>query len=163
VHASNAHRFDMELIYRQAADPENSQGAIQITAQPTRRIDVEYGNRTWSDQTINAGVGGPGIDPSALRKQIASGQFASVVKTELNGRAVIKLTIRESGHGTVQVTTLWVDAVTYLPLRTVSEGGGYTYEVESVYLPPTAANLAKLNVTIPAGFTRTPTIELPKG
>jgi hypothetical protein len=85
------------------------------------------------------------------------------VKTKLNGRAVIKLTIREGGHGTVQVTTLWVDAVTYLPLRTVSEGGGYTYEVESTYLPPTAANLAKLNVTIPAGFTRTPTIELPKG
>jgi hypothetical protein len=108
VRASNASRFDMELIYWQSAERENSRGAIEIFPQRTQQIDVEHGNRTWSDQTINAGVGGPGIDPSAARKQIASGQFASVVKTKLNGRAVIKL-------------------------------------------------------TIPAGFTRTPTIELPKG
>jgi len=163
VHASNASRFNMELIYQQASNPENSQGAIQISTQRVKTIDVEYGNRTWSETTQGVETTTTALGPSTLRQEIASGTFTSVMKTELGGRAVVKLTIRESVNGTAEVSTMWVDAVTYLPLRVVSEIGGYTYESESAYLPPTAANLAKLNVTVPAGFTRTPTIEAPKG
>jgi hypothetical protein len=161
VHASDSSRFDNESIYRQPAYRQNAPGIIQTRAE---EIDVEYGNRTWSDQMINEGFMWPGTDPAALRKAIASGKYAAVVKTELGGRSVLKLTIESSGQGMAEVTTLWVDAVTYLPLREVEamQGGGLKEQVDSACLPPTAANLASLNVAIPAGFTRTPTIELPK-
>jgi hypothetical protein len=69
--------------------------------------------------------------------------------------------IRDKAQGTV--TTFWLDADTYLPLRTVSESGKSGFTTESAYLPPTAANLAKLTAPVPAGFKQTSTVEPPKG
>jgi hypothetical protein len=59
-------------------------------------------------------------------------------------------------HGGVAVT-YWVNATTYLPFRfTQTFSGGQARQENLQWLPATAANLAKLNVRIPAGFTQVP-------
>ena len=59
--------------------------------------------------------------------------------------------------------TLYVDPKTYLPVRLSSSGRTYggpapsTYSTsvtEMQWLPPTAANIAKALITIPAGYTQ---------
>jgi hypothetical protein len=51
--------------------------------------------------------------------------------------------------------TYWVNSTTYLPFRfTAQQSGSPAFQMNLQWLPPTAANLAKLNVPIPAGFTQ---------
>lgn len=48
--------------------------------------------------------------------------------------------------------TLWADASTYRPVRLISHGHRYTFQIDFRWLPPTAANLAMLHQRIPPGF-----------
>jgi hypothetical protein len=48
-----------------------------------------------------------------------------------------------------------VNATTYLPFRFTAKASG-TFQMNLRWLPPTAANLAQLNVPVPAGFTQVP-------
>jgi len=55
----------------------------------------------------------------------------------------------------VTAARLWVDATTYLPMRQyVRMSNGEQNVSDYTFLPPTAANLAKLRPEIPAGYTR---------
>jgi len=47
---------------------------------------------------------------------------------------------------------LWANASTYLPVRLVSHGQRYRFQVDFRWLAPSAANLARLHQPIPAGF-----------
>ncbi|HEX7996500.1 MAG TPA: hypothetical protein VF506_21480 [Streptosporangiaceae bacterium] len=47
---------------------------------------------------------------------------------------------------------LWANAKTYLPVRLISHGHHYSFLIDFRWLAPTAANLAKLHQSIPAGF-----------
>jgi hypothetical protein len=47
---------------------------------------------------------------------------------------------------------LWADASTYLPVRLVSHGEHYSFQIDFGWLAPIRANLAKLRQPIPAGF-----------
>jgi hypothetical protein len=49
-----------------------------------------------------------------------------------------------------------VDEAFAMPFRFTAARGGSTFQMTLRWLPPTAANLAKLNVPIPAGFTQVP-------
>jgi hypothetical protein len=48
-----------------------------------------------------------------------------------------------------------------LPVRTATQQAGMTHQVDYGFLLPTSANVARLKVTIPAGFTQTRTQKLP--
>jgi hypothetical protein len=120
----------------------------------TEIIFVQYGNRTWSDTTAPVATQSTAASLQELRETIATGDFTAR-KTELNGQAVIELTSRYKESEEI----VWVDPVTYLPVRTLSDGGGIKVQVDYGFLPPTPANMAKLKATIPPGFTRTPTIQ----
>jgi hypothetical protein len=48
--------------------------------------------------------------------------------------------------------TLWADASTYLPVRLVSRGHHYGFQIDFRWLAPTKANLANLHQPIPSGF-----------
>lgn len=53
--------------------------------------------------------------------------------------------------------TYWVNATTYLPVHITMKFGDFPAMQEDLqWLPPTAANLARMNVPIPAGFTQVP-------
>jgi hypothetical protein len=47
---------------------------------------------------------------------------------------------------------LWADASTYRPVRLISHGRHYGFQIDFRWLPPTAANMAKLHQPIPSGF-----------
>jgi len=47
---------------------------------------------------------------------------------------------------------LWANASTYLPVRLVSHGQHYRFQIDFRWLAPTAANLAELHQRIPSGF-----------
>jgi hypothetical protein len=89
-----------------------------------------------------------------LRTALSCGELKVVGSGTAGGVATVKLSGDFNGMGTV---TYWVNATTYLPFRfTSAGGGGRTAETNLQWLPPTAANLAKVNVPIPAGFTQVP-------
>ncbi len=48
--------------------------------------------------------------------------------------------------------TLWANAKTFLPVRLVSHGHHFSFQIDFGWLAPNAANLAMLHQPIPAGF-----------
>jgi outer membrane lipoprotein-sorting protein len=153
VPSSPGEEGDAELIWTEPS------GAKAMLPTKTEVIDVEYGSRTWSVTTAPVAVQSEAGPLQALRESIVNGTLAVVGKTEVDGQTVLELTTRSKDASKGSVQTWWVNPVTYLPVRTLSIESGVTIQVDYGFLPPTPANIAELKVTIPAGFTRTPTIQ----
>jgi hypothetical protein len=155
---------DTESIYFQNA------AAGRLT-QPTTEgprsaeiIDVQYTTRTWSRQRSASVLLAGNLSPSLIQDQIASGGFTVAGTVRLRGRPAIKLTWTRSPGRLTVTTSLWVDARTYLPLRsaTTIRAGLHNMLLETdttqyQILPATQANLDLLEPPIPAGFTRAAT------
>ena len=88
-------------------------------------------------------AGGRNAWPDFIRSQLACGGYTVAGKQALSGVDALRIT-GNSGH-----FTLWVNPVTYLPMRL--EAGGLV-QINFQWLRPTAANLAMLNMSIPASF-----------
>jgi outer membrane lipoprotein-sorting protein len=146
-------KSDTEYIY---TEPSGAKATLPTT---TEIIFVQYGNRTWSDTTALVASQTPAASLQELRESIATGDFTAARKTQLNGQTVLELTSHYKDAGEESEQTVWVDPVTYLPVQTLSDGGGVKIQVDYGFLPPTPANMAELKATIPPGFTRTATIQ----
>jgi hypothetical protein len=77
---------------------------------------------------------------------------------EFHGAAAYKIVFHSPGPGGAPSLdasqTMWVDESTFLPIGAQMQEHGKVQETSSyTWLPPTSANLALLNVPIPAGFT----------
>ena len=153
VPSNPADKSDTEWIYTEPS------GAKALLPTKNEIIFVQYGNRTWSDTTALVAWQSPAASLQELRETIATGDFSAARKTELNGQTVLELTshYRDAGKESEQI--VWVDPATYLPVQTLSDGGGNKVQVDYGFLPPTPANMAELKPTIPPGFTRTATIQ----
>jgi hypothetical protein len=126
---------------------------------------VIYGNSTWWTAPGPGGQGG-GSGPSSciqgrvialtggagngwpafIRSQLACGAYAVAGRQVIGGVNTIKIT------GASGQFIFWVDPGTYLPVQ-MTMGQKRT---EFHWLAPTRANLAKLKVTVPAGFKQVP-------
>jgi hypothetical protein len=146
---------ETETIYRQPA--------AASTTVKAEIIEVLFKQRKWYEQQTLWSGPQQAQSPSYIRQQIAAGRFTVAGKAEIDGRPAIKLIIHEPADPGVRTdATLWVDAATYLPLRSVIKSVGIrpggqldlTTVNDMSYLAPTAANLAKVHISIPAGFTR---------
>jgi hypothetical protein len=103
-----------------------------------------------------------------IRQALACGQLANKGTERVNGVDAIKLvsvrTLAERKGVTITTTTtIWVNSVNYLPVRwqfasnaSASHQPGTQSPVDITWLAPTSANLARLTVQIPPGFTRVP-------
>lgn len=117
--------------------------------------------------------GPPSINPSAvsawLRAEVSCGNLTATGTGTVDGVTAIELTgpLMYGGHPIKGKTppknlpeaiiTYWVSPTTYLPVRfTLYRGPGIVVPQEDYeWLPPTAANLAMLNLPVPpAGFTQ---------
>jgi hypothetical protein len=145
-------KSDSELIWTEP--PVARQGLPN----KTKVIDVQYDSRTWSITTAPVNVQSESGDLNALRESIVKGQLTEVGTTVINGQTVLELTSNPKVTDE-NPETWWVDPVSYLPVRSVTTSKTETLQVDYGFLPPTKANIAKVTVTIPPGFTRTPTIE----
>jgi hypothetical protein len=167
---------DTESMY--VAGPWPNRLTLPTTGGPrvAKIIDVEYATRTWWRGLSSSVLLAPGLSPAVIRQQIASGGFTVAGTVRLQGRPAIELTwSRRFGPRIVMTTRLWVDARTYLPLRSVTtQWIGHSHlqvngkpvapgrrlalstdTTQYHILPATPANLALLTPPIPAGFTRT--------
>jgi hypothetical protein len=144
---------DSELVW---TEPSASKQGIPIK---TKAIDVDYGNRTWSITSDQVSVQTETGDLQALRQSIANGKLTVVRKTVIDGQTVDELTTSSKDPGTGAGETWWVNPATWLPVRTLTVSSAVSIQVDYGFLPPTPANMAKLTVPIPPGFTRTATIK----
>ena len=129
-------------------------------------VDVDYATRSWSHQS-EAPLPPPGLDTpdvvevASLKDTLAKGNWTVIGPASLNGEQVIKLSDNNPPSGKSLV--VWVDTQSYLPVQevftyTTGDGAGRVDGIVTStleYQPATAANLANLQVSIPAGFTRT--------
>jgi hypothetical protein len=89
-----------------------------------------------------------------LRAAVSCGTLVVTGRQNIDGTEAIELT---SPPGSPISETIWISPGTYLPLRVVVSIPGPPLIQETAditWLPPTAQNLAKLTVPIPAGFRR---------
>ena len=97
----------------------------------------------------------PKTAAKALRTAISCVIFAVAGRDRVDGNEAIEL---KSRPGSLITETIWVTPGTDLPIRVVvrSAAGEPAFRVTAdiAWLPPTTQNLAKLTVTIPAGFRR---------
>jgi hypothetical protein len=93
----------------------------------------------------------------AARAAVSCGTLTVAGRQRVDGIDAIKLTSRP---GSPISETTWVSPGTYLPLRVVIRSGSGAPALQLTanisWLPPTARNLAKLTVPIPAGFRKVP-------
>jgi hypothetical protein len=158
---------DTESIYVQTASAgQLSQSTTQCPCS-SEYIDVEYATRTWSRGESSSVLLAGSLSPAVIRDQIVSGGFTVAGRVRLDGRQAIEVIWSTSlGRVTTLTTTLWVDAQTYLPLRSVTtdraETGARdvllsTDTTDYQILSATPANLDLLSPPIPVGFTGTAT------
>jgi hypothetical protein len=141
--------------------------------QLTRTVTVvDYQNKTWwraasfygngnVPATVwncsNVGTDDLNRNPhemaTQLRTELSCGDLKVVGSGTADGVPAVKLSGYFSGSGTL---TYWVNATTYLPFRFMAARGGPALRMDLQWLPPSAANLATLNLPIPAGFTQVP-------
>ncbi|MCW2936655.1 MAG: hypothetical protein JWM19_7617 [Actinomycetia bacterium] len=138
------------------------------TASTLTRITVNYLDKTWSRYV------GPGPtqaptpsftcasvilsdtalfnDPSQMAAWLRAGLSCGTLKADgtatVDGVTAIKLKVNAK-------VAYFVNPTTYLPVRLTATSGSQAWEDDLEWLPPTTANLAKLNLAVPPrGFTR---------
>ena len=138
-------------------------------------VNVDYQKRTWwrlarpelptsppvpdsyscSDEGFNSQPSSAPEMAAQIRTEVACGLLKAAGTGVVDGVWTVKLTGVSAGLR----QTYWIDTTTYLPVRILTataddRTGGSQADVR--WLPPTAANLAKLTVPVPAGFTEVP-------
>ncbi len=158
---------DVESVYTEDEALEHTSMSTTEGPGSAKIVGVDYPSRTWASFTTSSPLVDLTVSPALIRSEIASGNFTVDGIVKLNGRDAVKLGwTRKAGparFGPTTVTTLWVDATTYVPLRMTSrmvinqpapartvEATTLTYQL----IPATAASLKTLTPPIPAGFTR---------
>jgi hypothetical protein len=154
--------WDTETSYRQPAP-----GAKPALPASAKKVEVYYVGKTWGE------CNGPTCGAAPPAGEWVT-QVATVLKQQ-HGKEIGSGTV--DGHHAIEfafpdVTVvngsmdLWVDASTDLPVRVTTtatpvgspagSAGTLSEIIDFQFLPPTAANLAKLTTKVPAGFKQVP-------
>lgn len=125
-------------------------------------LTVDYARHVWWRDSVSApekvapGVilGVPYGDPNSIRTDLAGGSLVVVGTEQVAGHATehLRLTVNAGGKAVV-AEDLWVDSTTFMPVRLVGQKGPFHFTVSYEWLPRTPQNLARLELTPPAGFT----------
>jgi hypothetical protein len=131
-----------------------TRGARQVS------VTVNYLLRNWWRSAPQATLAPPGtLSCRGGDALIGSGDWAAFIRTELGcGGFVTDGRQRVDGVDAIKITggqrlsVLWVDPVTYLPVRALLALAQGRPQTDFRWLSPTPARLAGLNVTVPIGF-----------
>jgi hypothetical protein len=118
-----------------------------------RAVLIDYGRREWWSRA-DAGVVCEPLTPWRIEHDLTTGRYVLAGNTVIDGRRALKLESRSTStgpHPVSELTTLWVNAETYVPIRSTSQEHSREQTVFT-WLPPTRANTAALTVTVPTGF-----------
>jgi hypothetical protein len=132
-----------------------------LNGQPSLSIFVERGNavvinhdlREWWSRSTD-GVACEPLTPQVIAHDLAVGHYTVDGNAIFDGQASLKLVSMSTStgpHPATQLNTLWVNAATYLPIQSTSNGH-LTERTIFSWLPRTPSNAAVLNVMVPTGF-----------
>lgn len=132
-----------------------------LNGHPSLTIFVEQGNavfinhdlREWWSRSTE-GVSCEPLTPEGIEHGLAAGHYVVDGHVILDGQASLRLvsTSATTGpHPVTQLATLWVNAATYLPIQSTSNGH-LPEQTTFTWLSATPTNAATLNITVPAGF-----------
>jgi hypothetical protein len=151
--------FRFPAAHRGSSRPDSplDWGALNVSGTV---IQVDHARHTWGEWHHASIYLALPVNPAGIRHQIASGNLRVIARTTVRGHPTIELgmTFAPADGGPLRITAarLWVDARTYLPARELLKfSDGKQDLTDYTFLPPTAANLAKLQPVIPAGYQRT--------
>jgi hypothetical protein len=150
--------FTMPARHRTPAmNPVDGDADLTVTGTFIAVFPARHAWGKWHHLSLTLGLS---ADAAGIRHQLATGQFTIIRRGVVNGHKAIELGLTGlSSHKTglhATAARLWVDAASYLPLRQVLRFSTGRQDVTDYrFLPPTAANLAKLRPLIPAGYHRT--------
>ena len=134
-----------------------------LSGSTLRRTYIDYATRTWWRLTSKVAVtprkaSQPGIPAPS---DTARGRVTILGHRSLDSHDTILVLyapprdFKPSAAMQWPTEQIWYDASSYLPLRTKITYPGGAVDTDSLtWLRPTRANLAKLSVSPPAGFTR---------
>lgn len=131
----------------------NGQPSLTIFLDHGKAVFVDYGLREWWTRN-GEGVSCEPLTPQAIEHEVATGDYTVAGRAVIDGQPSLKLVSTSTTTGSRQMTkltTLWVSATTYLPIRSTSTGH-LTEQTLYTWLPATTTNTAILNVSVPAGF-----------
>lgn len=129
-------------------------------------LTVDYAHHVWWQKTYpytwpagrtpapNPPKSLPG-NSDDIRTQLANGDLILVGIEQVAGHTAEHLRTAhelEPGH----YMDIWVDSTTYLPVRMAIHAGQTSWSITYEWLPRTPENLARLELTPPAGFTEQP-------
>jgi hypothetical protein len=109
---------------------------------------------TWGD------LGGSIPSAAAIRHQLATGSFRLIGTETVNGHRLLHLRgegrlpeLRPAGGG-YRALDMWINASTFLPVRSVTGEGPYAPRINSTFtwLPASQHNRAVFRPEVPAGF-----------
>ena len=132
-----------------------------LNGQPSSTIFVERGKavfinhhlREWWSRSTE-GVSCEPLTPQVIARDLAAGHYTVDGHAILDGRPSLKLVAMSATtgpHPVTQLTTLWVNAATYLPIESIAKGH-LAEQTTFTWLPATPTNAATLKIAVPAGF-----------
>jgi len=126
---------------------------LTVFVEDGQAVIVDYGHRQWWSRD-SEGVTCAPLTPQTIEQDVAAGRYSLAGHGVIDGRRALRLvsTTATSGlHPVTKLTTLWVDATTYLPIQSTSTGH-VTEKTVFAWLPVTTSNRAVLKIAVPAGF-----------
>jgi hypothetical protein len=118
-------------------------------------VFVDYGRQEWWTRTTR-GVSCEPLTPQVIEHDVSTGDYTVAGHAVIGGQPSLKLVSTSTTTGSLQVTkltTLWVNAATYLPIQSASTAH-LTEQTTFTWLPATASSTAILDVKVPGGFQR---------
>jgi hypothetical protein len=131
----------------------NGQPSLTLFVEHGSAVFIDYGLRDWWTRATG-GVTCEPLTPQAIERDVATGNYTLAGRVIIDGQQSLKLvamTTSSGLHPLTKLTTLWVNAATYLPIQSTSVGH-LTERTVFTWLPATSANTARFNVRVPAGF-----------
>jgi hypothetical protein len=136
----------------------NGKPSLTVLVEHGKATFIDYGAREWSTRPA-PGVPCEPLTPKTIAHDLSTGHYTVAGHATVDGQASLKLvaTTTTTGlHPVTKVLTLWVNAATYLPIRSTSSGH-LTEQTTFTWLPATATNKAILKISIPHGFQKVAT------
>lgn len=131
----------------------NGQPSLTISVEHGKALFVDYALHEWWTRSTGGVICEP-LTPQTIEHDVSTGDYTVAGRSIVGGQPSVKLVSTSTTTGPHQVTkltTLWVNATTYLPIQSTS-AGHLTEHTTFTWRPATASNTAILNVTVPAGF-----------
>jgi hypothetical protein len=132
----------------------NGQPSLTVFVRDGSAVFIDYGLREWWTRDTGGVTCEPPLTPQTIIHDVTTGDYRLAGHATVGGQAALKLVssmTTAGAHPVTKMTTLWVNATTYLPIQSTSLGHAKEQTVFG-WLPATSVNASILNVTVPAGF-----------